>query len=131
MSAKMHFSPMMIESLGTKSEIVVIAWTETSLEPLVDNHIVVRIRYPHNSAPKIREKASDETEVLLEEEEEEEATKIVQDQGSGEKGEQEVSTADTSHNTANVPISTASDLLMLVLDKCQTRIVIIYSISVR
>ncbi|GJS67687.1 hypothetical protein Tco_0682252 [Tanacetum coccineum] len=39
---------------------------------------------------EIQEKISDETEVLLEEEE---ATKIVQDQGSGEKGEQEVSTA--------------------------------------
>ncbi|GKB10042.1 hypothetical protein Tco_0843965 [Tanacetum coccineum] len=55
---------------------------------------------------KIQEKASDETEVLLEEEE---ATEIVQDQGSGEKGEQEVSTADTALNTANVPISTASE----------------------
>ncbi|GKC92677.1 hypothetical protein Tco_1158119, partial [Tanacetum coccineum] len=57
---------------------------------------------------EIQEKISDENEVLLEEEE---ATEIVQDQGSGEKGEQEVSTADTSLNTANVPISTASDLL--------------------
>ncbi|GKD88408.1 hypothetical protein Tco_1363915 [Tanacetum coccineum] len=52
------------------------------------------------------EKISDETEVLLEEEE---ATEIVQDQGSGEKGEQEVSTADTTLNTANIPISTASE----------------------
>ncbi|GJV22800.1 hypothetical protein Tco_1375495 [Tanacetum coccineum] len=48
---------------------------------------------------EIQEKISDETEVLLEEEE---ATEIVQDQGSGEKGEQEVS-------TANIPISTASE----------------------
>ncbi|GJR65929.1 putative ribonuclease H-like domain-containing protein [Tanacetum coccineum] len=55
---------------------------------------------------EIQEKISDETEVLLEEEE---ATEIVQDQGSGEKGEQEVSTADTALNTANVPISTASE----------------------
>ncbi|GJY32246.1 reverse transcriptase domain-containing protein [Tanacetum coccineum] len=39
---------------------------------------------------EIQEKISDETKVLLEEEE---ATEIVQDQGSGEKGEQEVSTA--------------------------------------
>ncbi|GJR72786.1 putative reverse transcriptase domain-containing protein [Tanacetum coccineum] len=52
------------------------------------------------------EKASDETEVLLEEEEA--ATKIIQDQGSGEKGEQEVSTADTTLNTTSVPFSTAS-----------------------
>ncbi|GJZ44537.1 putative ribonuclease H-like domain-containing protein [Tanacetum coccineum] len=42
---------------------------------------------------EIQEKASDETEVLLEEEE---STEIVQDQGSFEKGEQEVSTADTA-----------------------------------
>ncbi|GJT87931.1 hypothetical protein Tco_1069648 [Tanacetum coccineum] len=55
---------------------------------------------------EIQEKISDETEVLLEEEE---ATEIVQDQGSGEKGEQEVSTADTALNTANIPISIASE----------------------
>ncbi|GJU99871.1 hypothetical protein Tco_0574345 [Tanacetum coccineum] len=55
---------------------------------------------------EIQEKISDETEVLLEEEE---AIEIIQDQGSGEKGEQEVSTADTALNTANVPISTASE----------------------
>ncbi|GKF21308.1 hypothetical protein Tco_0069946 [Tanacetum coccineum] len=54
---------------------------------------------------EIQEKISNETNVLLEEEE---ATEIVQDQGSGEKGEQGVSTADTELNTANVPISTAS-----------------------
>ncbi|GJY47712.1 hypothetical protein Tco_0436775 [Tanacetum coccineum] len=53
---------------------------------------------------EIQENISDETEVLLEEEE---ATEIIQDQGSGEKGEQEVSTA--ALNTANVPISTASE----------------------
>ncbi|GJY96905.1 hypothetical protein Tco_0513815 [Tanacetum coccineum] len=55
---------------------------------------------------EIQEKTSNETEVLLEEEE---ATEIVQDQGSGKKGEQEVSTADTALNTANVPISTANE----------------------
>ncbi|GJW56899.1 RNA-directed DNA polymerase, eukaryota, reverse transcriptase zinc-binding domain protein [Tanacetum coccineum] len=54
---------------------------------------------------EIQEKASDETKVLLEEEE---ATEIVQDQGSCEKGEQEVSTADTTLNTVSVPFSTAS-----------------------
>ncbi|GKB79663.1 hypothetical protein Tco_0946558 [Tanacetum coccineum] len=58
---------------------------------------------PHT---EIQEKVSDETEVLLEEEE---ATKIIQDQGSGEKWKQEVSTADTALNTANVPISTTSE----------------------
>ncbi|GJS90787.1 putative ribonuclease H-like domain-containing protein [Tanacetum coccineum] len=55
---------------------------------------------------EIQEKISDETEVLLEEEK---TTEIVQDQGSGEKGEQEVFTADTELKTADIPISTASE----------------------
>ncbi|GJW90753.1 hypothetical protein Tco_0168306 [Tanacetum coccineum] len=38
----------------------------------------------------------------------EEPTKLVEDQGSGEKGEHEVTTTDTALNTASVPISTAS-----------------------
>ncbi|GJT33914.1 hypothetical protein Tco_0924333 [Tanacetum coccineum] len=54
---------------------------------------------------EIQEKASDETEVLLDKEE---ATEIVQDQGSGKKREQEVSTADIALNTASVPFSTTS-----------------------
>ncbi|GJV00662.1 hypothetical protein Tco_1329932, partial [Tanacetum coccineum] len=58
------------------------------------------------SHKEIQKKISDETEVLLEEEK---ATEIVQDQGSGEKGEQEVSTADTELKNANIPISTASE----------------------
>ncbi|GJY36362.1 hypothetical protein Tco_0421740 [Tanacetum coccineum] len=61
---------------------------------------------------KIQEKISDDTKVLLEEEKTtkliEELTELVEDQGSGEKGEQEVTTADTALNTASVPISTAS-----------------------
>ncbi|GJW43713.1 hypothetical protein Tco_0072512 [Tanacetum coccineum] len=50
-------------------------------------------------------RTSDDTEVLLEEEE---PTKIVKDQGSGEKGEKEVTTADIALNTANASISTIS-----------------------
>ncbi|GJV43453.1 hypothetical protein Tco_1427989 [Tanacetum coccineum] len=65
---------------------------------------------PHDA--EIQEKISDDTEVLLEEEETaelvEEPTKLVEDQGSGEKGEQEVTTGNTAFNTASVPISTAS-----------------------
>ncbi|GKG39032.1 hypothetical protein Tco_0460744, partial [Tanacetum coccineum] len=62
---------------------------------------------------EIQEKISDDTEVLLEEEETtelivEEPTKLVEDQRSSEKGEQEVTTVDTALNTASVPISTAS-----------------------
>ncbi|GKD94465.1 hypothetical protein Tco_1374302, partial [Tanacetum coccineum] len=60
------------------------------------------------SHKEIQKKISDETEVLLEEEK---ATEIVQDQGSGEKGEQEVSTANTELKNANIPISTASETL--------------------
>ncbi|GJZ95904.1 hypothetical protein Tco_0668238 [Tanacetum coccineum] len=61
---------------------------------------------------EIQEKISDDTEVLLEEEETtkliEVPTKLVEDQGSGEKGEQEVTTTDTVLNTASVPFSTSS-----------------------
>ncbi|GJT24188.1 hypothetical protein Tco_0894125 [Tanacetum coccineum] len=61
---------------------------------------------------KERKKISDDTEVLLEEEETaelvEEPTELVEDQGSGEKGEQEVTTDDTALNTSSVPISTTS-----------------------
>ncbi|GJX24590.1 putative ribonuclease H-like domain-containing protein [Tanacetum coccineum] len=68
---------------------------------------------PHDI--EIREKISDDTEVLLEEEETteliEEPTELVEDQGSGEKGEQEVTTADTALNTASVPFSTTSATL--------------------
>ncbi|GJS67247.1 hypothetical protein Tco_0681811 [Tanacetum coccineum] len=61
---------------------------------------------------EIQETISDDTKVLLEEEETteliEEPTELVEDQGSGEKEEQEVTTTDTALNTASVPISTAS-----------------------
>ncbi|GJR95000.1 hypothetical protein Tco_0267174 [Tanacetum coccineum] len=61
---------------------------------------------------KERKKISDDIEVLLEEEETvelvEEPTELVEDQGSGEKREQEVTTADTTLNTSSVPISTVS-----------------------
>ncbi|GJY95442.1 ribonuclease H-like domain-containing protein [Tanacetum coccineum] len=65
---------------------------------------------PHDA--EIQEKINDDTEVLLEEEETtkliEEPTELVEDQGSGEKGEHEVTTADTALNTTSVPFSTAS-----------------------
>ncbi|GJY58967.1 hypothetical protein Tco_0458859 [Tanacetum coccineum] len=60
-----------------------MTWFQEDTEIQEDAHIHVR--------------TSDDTEVLLEEEE---PTKLVEDQGSGEKGEKEVS-------TANLPISTA------------------------
>ncbi|GJX40051.1 hypothetical protein Tco_0255041 [Tanacetum coccineum] len=65
---------------------------------------------PHDA--EIQEKISDDTKVLLEEEENaelvEEPTELVEDQGNGKEGEQEVTTTDTALNTASVPISTAS-----------------------
>ncbi|GKA56671.1 hypothetical protein Tco_0755743 [Tanacetum coccineum] len=65
---------------------------------------------PHDA--EIQEKISSDTEVLLEKEETtelvEEPTELVEDQGSGKKGEQEVTTADTALNTSSVPISTVS-----------------------
>ncbi|GKE84957.1 hypothetical protein Tco_1558699, partial [Tanacetum coccineum] len=67
---------------------------------------------PSKQGRKIQEKISNDTEVLLEQEETaklvEEPTELVEDQGSSEKGEQEVTTADTALNTASIPISTAN-----------------------
>ncbi|GKC05319.1 hypothetical protein Tco_0996929 [Tanacetum coccineum] len=56
-------------------------------------------------------RTSDDTEVLLEEEE---PIELVEDQGSGEKGEKEVTTADSALNTANLPISAASETPMVI-----------------
>ncbi|GKF35749.1 hypothetical protein Tco_0112507, partial [Tanacetum coccineum] len=81
-----------------------------SLIEELDLYAEISLVPPHDA--EIQEKISDDTEVLLEEEETvelvEEPTKLVEDQGSGKKGEQEVTTADTILNTASVPISTAS-----------------------
>ncbi|GKA79807.1 hypothetical protein Tco_0786403 [Tanacetum coccineum] len=54
---------------------------------------------------EIQEKISDDTEVVLEEEE---PTKLVEDQGSGEKGEKEVSTIGAEHSTVIPEVSTAA-----------------------
>ncbi|GJT70739.1 hypothetical protein Tco_1030025 [Tanacetum coccineum] len=55
---------------------------------------------------EIQEKISDNTEVVLKEEEE--PTKLVEDQGSGEKGEKEVSTVGVEHSTVIPEVSTAT-----------------------
>ncbi|GJT30197.1 putative ribonuclease H-like domain-containing protein [Tanacetum coccineum] len=82
-----------------------------SLIEELDMDVDISLVPPHDA--EIREKISDDTEVLLEEEETtkliEEPTELMEAQGSGEKGEQEVTTADTTLNTASVPISTASE----------------------
>ncbi|GKC57036.1 hypothetical protein Tco_1084634 [Tanacetum coccineum] len=66
---------------------------------------------------EIQEKISDDTEVLLEEEE---RNKIVEDQGSGQKGEKEVSTIRAEHSTvipevstANIVVTTAENLVYI------------------
>ncbi|GJW39781.1 putative ribonuclease H-like domain-containing protein [Tanacetum coccineum] len=83
---------------------------ERSLIEELDLDVEISLVPPHDA--EIQKKISDDTEVLLEEEETgelvEESTELVEDQGSGEKGEQEVTTADTAFNTTSVPISTAS-----------------------
>ncbi|GJX34210.1 ribonuclease H-like domain-containing protein [Tanacetum coccineum] len=58
---------------------------------------------------EIQEKISDDTEVVLEEEE---PTKLVEDQGSGEKGEKEVSTVGAEHSTVIPEVSTAAENLV-------------------
>ncbi|GJZ63545.1 hypothetical protein Tco_0619966 [Tanacetum coccineum] len=59
----------------------------------------------------IQEKISDDTEVLLEEEEH---TEIIEDQGSGEKGEKEVSTVGAEHSTVIPEVSTAAENLVFI-----------------
>ncbi|GJT97849.1 hypothetical protein Tco_1093367 [Tanacetum coccineum] len=54
---------------------------------------------------EIQEKISDDIEVVLEEEE---PTELVKDQGSGEKGEKEVSTVGAEHSTVILEVSTAA-----------------------
>ncbi|GJX08098.1 hypothetical protein Tco_0196030 [Tanacetum coccineum] len=60
---------------------------------------------------EIQEKISDDTEVVLEEEE---PTELVKDQGSGEKGEKEVSTVDAEHSTVIPEVSTAAENLVYI-----------------
>ncbi|GKE11114.1 hypothetical protein Tco_1414665 [Tanacetum coccineum] len=59
---------------------------------------------------EIQEKISDDTEVVLEEEE---PTELVEDQGSGEKGEKEVSTVGAKHSTVIPEVSTIAANLQL------------------
>ncbi|GKE64045.1 hypothetical protein Tco_1518206 [Tanacetum coccineum] len=60
---------------------------------------------------EIQEKISDDTEVVLEEEE---PTKLVEDQGSGEKGEKEVSTIDAEHSIVIPKASTTAENLVYI-----------------
>ncbi|GJT04822.1 putative ribonuclease H-like domain-containing protein [Tanacetum coccineum] len=57
---------------------------------------------------EIQEKISDDTEVVLKVEE---PTELVEDKGSGEKGEKEVSTVGAEHSTVIPEVSTAANLL--------------------
>ncbi|GKB95614.1 hypothetical protein Tco_0981751, partial [Tanacetum coccineum] len=61
-----------------------------------------RITSSPSLSPKHTPEKSDDTELI------EEPTELVEDQGSGEKGEQEVTTNATALNTASVPISTVT-----------------------
>ncbi|GJW04971.1 hypothetical protein Tco_1563827 [Tanacetum coccineum] len=67
---------------------------------------------------EIQEKVSDDTEVVLEEEE---PTELVEDQGSGEKGEKEVSTIGAEHNTVIPEVSTAAVNLAYIRRSAQKR----------
>ncbi|GKB93210.1 hypothetical protein Tco_0979347 [Tanacetum coccineum] len=67
---------------------------------------------------EIQEKISDDTEVLLEEEE---PTEIVEDQGSGEKGEKEVSTVGAEHSTVIPEVSTATANLVYIRRSVEKR----------
>ncbi|GKD54232.1 hypothetical protein Tco_1287619 [Tanacetum coccineum] len=67
---------------------------------------------------EIQEKISDDTEVVLEEEE---PTELVEDQGSGEKGEKEVSTVGAEHSTVIPEVSTAAANLVYIRRSAQKR----------
>ncbi|GKE05561.1 hypothetical protein Tco_1397579, partial [Tanacetum coccineum] len=68
--------------------------------------------------PEIQKKISDDTEVVLEEEE---PTELVEDQGSGEKGEKEVSTVGAEHSTAIPEVSTAAANLVYIRRSAKKR----------
>ncbi|GJY97827.1 hypothetical protein Tco_0514737 [Tanacetum coccineum] len=68
--------------------------------------------------PEIHEKISDDTEVVLEEEE---PTKLVEDQGSGEKGEKEVSTVGAEHSTVIPEVSTTAANLVYIRRSAEKR----------
>ncbi|GJV85308.1 putative ribonuclease H-like domain-containing protein [Tanacetum coccineum] len=67
---------------------------------------------------EIQEKISDDTKVVLEEEE---PTELVEDQGSGEKGEKEVSTVGAEHSTVIPEVSTAAANLVYIRRSAQMR----------
>ncbi|GJU81899.1 hypothetical protein Tco_1284264 [Tanacetum coccineum] len=67
---------------------------------------------------KIQEKISDDTEVVLEEEE---STELVEDQGSGGKGEKEVNTVGAKHNIVIPEVSTAAANLVYIRRSAQKR----------
>ncbi|GJW23132.1 hypothetical protein Tco_0033754 [Tanacetum coccineum] len=60
---------------------------------------------------EIQEKISNDTEVVLEEEE---LTELVEDQGSGEKGEKEVSTVGAKHSTVIPEVSTVAENIVYI-----------------
>ncbi|GKE38554.1 hypothetical protein Tco_1461959, partial [Tanacetum coccineum] len=60
---------------------------------------------------EIQEKNSDDTEILLQEEE---PTKLVEDQGSGEKGEKKVSIIGSEHSTVIPVVSIAAKNLVYI-----------------
>ncbi|GJV60310.1 hypothetical protein Tco_1466410 [Tanacetum coccineum] len=60
---------------------------------------------------EIQEKISDDTEVVLEEEE---PTELMEDQGSGEKGEEEVSIVGAEHSTVILEVSTVAANLVYI-----------------
>ncbi|GJR06537.1 hypothetical protein Tco_0529521 [Tanacetum coccineum] len=67
---------------------------------------------------EIHEKISDDTEVVLEEEE---PIKLVEDQGSGEKGEKEVSTVRAEHSIVILEVSTAVANLVYIRRSAQKK----------
>ncbi|GJT99063.1 hypothetical protein Tco_1094581 [Tanacetum coccineum] len=74
----------------------------------LENHVKTekarrKAKIDKNLDTEVQEKVSKETELILQEET---PTEVVQDQGSGEKGQPEVTTAHTTLDTARITVST-------------------------
>ncbi|GJV45097.1 hypothetical protein Tco_1429633 [Tanacetum coccineum] len=96
---------------------------EGSTVPVASHH--TPITTPSTSQPPLsspsRGRTSADTEILLDQEE---PTKLVEDLGSGEKGEKEISTANISVSTASATpeVSTAAENLVYIRRSAEKRI---------
>ncbi|GJZ15547.1 hypothetical protein Tco_0551224 [Tanacetum coccineum] len=109
-----HSSSPNLPSSKSKGKWQLMIWLYDSSTKVqagrVRRHERLSLPRPHKKGHayigiETQEKNSADTEVLLEEET---PTELIEDLGSGEKGEKEISTADVPVSTAGAEVSTAS-----------------------